>query len=251
MLRRGEFHLLKPDPSIMQTLILRGLPMGLQILVMSGAAMVMIGFVNSYGAVTAAAYTAASQVWTYIQMPAMALGAAVSSMAAQNVGAGKWDRVAMIARSGVLSGLAITGVVAGVIYLLGDLSLHIFLPPNSVALPVARHINNIVLWSFVMFSVTFALSGVVRSTGAVWPPLFILIISLFLIRVPFAEILIPRLGADAIWWSFPLGTITSSALTAMYYVLGNWRKTKVLDPPPAQGQAADGGMAPPAMAEPA
>ena len=33
------------------------------------------------------------QLWTYIQMPAMAIGAAVQRMAAQNIGAGKWDRV--------------------------------------------------------------------------------------------------------------------------------------------------------------
>jgi Na+-driven multidrug efflux pump len=184
-------------------------------------------------------------------MPAMALGAAVSSMAAQNVGAGKWERVSKIARSGVLSGLVITGLVAAAIYVLGDLSLHIFLPPDSVALPVAHHINNIVLWSFVLFSVTFALSGVVRSTGAVWPPLLILIISMFVIRVPFAEILIPRLGADAIWWSFPLGTITSSLLTAIYYVFGNWRKTQLLESLPPQGHAADVGMATPAMTVPA
>jgi len=249
MLRPGEFHLLKPDPAVLKTLVLRGLPMGLQILVMSGAAMVMIGFVNSYGAVTAAAYTAASQVWTYVQMPAMALGAAVSSMAAQNVGAQRWDRVSRIARSGVLSGLVITGAVAVGIYLLGDLILHIFLPPDSVALPVARHINNIVLWSFVLFSVTFALSGVVRSTGAVWPPLLILIIAMFLIRIPFAQILIPRIGADAIWWSFPLGTVMSSVLTGVYYLFGDWRKTRLLETAPPQGEAADVGMATPAMAE--
>ncbi|MCC2975417.1 MATE family efflux transporter [Sphingomonas sp. PL-96] len=247
MLRPGEFHLLKPDPAILKALVLRGLPMGLQILVMSGAAMVMIGFVNSYGAVTAAAYTAASQVWTYIQMPAMAVGAAVSSMAAQNVGAQKWDRVGKIARSGVLSGLVITGLVAAIIYPLGDLTLHIFLPPDSPALPVAGHINTIVLWSFVLFSVTFALSGVVRSTGAVWPPLLILIVAMFLIRIPFAELLIPRLGADAIWWSFPLGTITSSILTALYYRYGNWRKTRLIAPERPQGNSADAGMATPAV----
>ncbi|RZM24201.1 MAG: MATE family efflux transporter, partial [Sphingomonas sp.] len=250
MLRPGEFHLLKPDRGILKALILRGLPMGLQILVMSGAAMVMIGFVNSYGAVTAAAYTAASQVWAYIQMPAMALGAAVSSMAAQNVGAGRWDRVGQVARSGVLSGLAITGAVAAVIYLLGDLSLHIFLPPGSVALPVARHINTIVLWSFVLFSVTFALSGVVRSTGAVWPPLIILIVSMFLIRIPFAQVLIPHYGADAIWWSLPLGTIMSSVLTGLYYLFGNWRQTRLVDTARPHGAAGDSGMATPAMAEP-
>jgi putative MATE family efflux protein len=248
-LHSADLHLLKPDAAILKSLTLRGLPMGLQMLVMSGSAMVMIGFVNSYGAVTAAAYTAASQVWTYVQMPAMALGAAVSSMAAQNVGARKWDRVDKVARSGVLSGLVVTGLVAAVIYLMGDLTLHVFLPSDSAALPLARHINDRVLWGFVLFSISFALSGVVRATGAVWPPLIILAISLYAIRIPFAALLIPRIGADAIWWSFPLGTITSTLLTGAYYLRGGWRSSRMVDGPRPAGSAADAGMAAPCVTE--
>ena len=248
MLRWDELHLLKPDLTISRSLLLRGLPMGVQMLVMSGAAMVMIGFVNSYGALTAAAYTAASQVWTYVQMPAMALGASISSMAAQNIGAGRWDRVGKIAISGVLSTLVVTGSIAALIYLAGDLTLHIFLPSGSPAMPIARHINQEVLWSLVLFSITFALSGIVRSTGAVIAPLVILIVSMWLIRIPFAMALIPRWGADAIWWSFPLGTIVSSAMTALYYRFGGWRKLRMikLESEPG-GEAPDGGVGAPVM----
>jgi Na+-driven multidrug efflux pump len=39
----------------------------------------------------------------------MAIGAAVSAMAAQNIGAGRWDRVDQIMRSGVMVNLALTG----------------------------------------------------------------------------------------------------------------------------------------------
>ncbi len=248
MLRWRELHLLKPDLHIAKALVLRGMPMGAQMLVMSGGAMVMIGFVNAYGAVTAAAFTAASQVWTYVQMPGMALGASISSMAAQNIGADRWDRVSKIAVSGVITSLVITGGIAALIYLAGDLTLHLFLPSASEAMPIARHINHTVLWSLALFSVTFALSGIVRSTGAVLAPLGILIISMWLIRVPFAKLLIPYWGADAIWWSFPLGTITSSALTALYYQFGNWRSLRMLrTESEASGQAPDAGMGLPAM----
>jgi Na+-driven multidrug efflux pump len=227
----------------------RGLPMGLQMLVMSGAALVMIGFVNSYGAVTAAAFTSASQVWTYVQLPAMALGAAVSSMAAQNVGAGAWDRVARVARSGTLAGLAVTGLIAAVVYALGDVTLQAFLPPGSEALPVAHHINAMVLWGFVLFSITFILAGVVRATGAVWAPLVILVLSMYVVRLPFAILLRDRLGADAIWWSFPVGAIASAVLMSAYYLRGGWKTSRMLDPPHAAGSAADAGLAPPAVVE--
>ena len=248
MLTWRDLPLLKPDFAISSQLLLRGLPMGLQMFVMSGAAMVMIGFVNSFGAVTAAAYTAASQVWTYVQMPGMALGASISSMAAQNIGADRWDRVSKIALSGVLCSLVITGSIALLIYLAGDLTLHIFLPGSSAAMPIARHINQCVLWSLALFSISFALGGIVRSTGAVIPPLVILAVSVVAIRIPFAAFLIPRWGPDAIWWSYPLGTIASSALTFLYYRFGGWRKLRMLkfESEPA-GETADTGIAAPVM----
>jgi Na+-driven multidrug efflux pump len=157
--------------------------------------------------------------------------------------------VGQIARSGVVSGVIITGAIAAIIYLLGDATLHIFLPPDSEALPVARHINDTVLWSFVLFTVTFALSGVVRATGTVWPPLVILIISMFAIRIPFAWLLTPRFGADAIWWSFPLGTITASVLTSLYYKLGHWKGTQLVEQLDTSSHTADTGMATPAVSE--
>ena len=73
-----------------------------------------IGLVNRHGVDTTAAFTVSAQLWAYIQMPAMAIGAAVSAMAAQNIGAGRWDRVDRITRSGLLSNLVLTGAMVGV-----------------------------------------------------------------------------------------------------------------------------------------
>ena len=209
----------------------------------------MLRFVNAFGAVTSAAYVGAVQVWNYIQMPGMAMGMAISSMAGQNVGAGQWARVDRIALIGLGLSLAVTGTAAAIIYLLGPIPLYIFLPVGSPTIPVALEIDRTVLWAFVIFNATFALGGIVRSTGAVWPPLIILIISMFLIRVPFAYFMIPYFHQEAIWWSFPLGTLTSSALTALYFRYGGWRKVRMLHHMP-EGEEADGGAGVP-MTEPA
>lgn len=246
MLRRTDLSLLKPDMAILRSLVTRGLPMGIQMLVMSGAAVVMISLVNRYGALTSAAYSISAIIWSYLQMPTMAVGASVSAMAAQNVGAGKWDRVAAVARSGVISGLLITGAIAVLLYVFNNQVLGILLPSRSPAIALAKHINETVLWGFVLFSITFSLSGVVRSTGAVWWPLIILSVSMLAIRIPFATLLMPRYGADAIWWSFPLGTIASAVMTSLYYKYGGWRRTRMLRDE-AQAQTADTGLNAPAM----
>ncbi len=87
-LRGAELGYIRPDPALLRTILVKGVPMGLQMLVVSTSALAMIGLVNRYGTSTTAAYGAANQLWTYVQMPAMAVGAAVSAMAAQNIGAG-------------------------------------------------------------------------------------------------------------------------------------------------------------------
>ena len=94
----------------------------------------MITLVNRFGIDTTAAFGAAMQIWNYIQMPAFAVGMGISAMTAQNVGAGKWDRVTRIAGVGVLYSVMLTGSIVLVIELLDTQMLGLFLPAGSAAL---------------------------------------------------------------------------------------------------------------------
>lgn len=239
-LRGADLRYLKPDPEIVRTLILKGLPMGLQMAVVSISALVMMAMINGYGASTAAAYGVAFQLWVYLQMPAMAIGAGVSSFAAQNVGAQRWDRVDATARAGITINVALTGALVVALYLLDPFIVPAFLPGEPEAIAVAERINTIGAWAFVAFGVTFVLFGVVRATGAVTPPLLILIVSLFGVRIGFANAFQPLLGADAIWWSFPVSMMTSMLLAMAYYRWGGWRGSRMAPPRAAPDDGAPG-----------
>lgn len=227
LLRPSEWRLLRPDAEIVGLLATKGLPMGLQMMVITGIAVAMIRLINPYGVHVVAAYGAASQLWTYIQMPALGIAAAVAAMAAQNVGADRWDRIASINRTGVLFGLVITLVGVVLVFALQDTILTAFLPNDESAVEQAEHINSIVLWAFVLLSTTLVMFGTVRSTGAVLAPLAILTTSLWIVRLPFAIYGQRWLGAEAIWWSFPIGAVISVALAVLYYRFGKWRDAKL------------------------
>lgn len=232
-LRGRDVALLRFDWTIIRTLVTKGLPMGLQMIVISANGVAMITLVNRFGSDTTAAYGAAWQLWNYVQMPAFALGAAVSSMAAQNVGAGRWDRVGRIAGAGVLFNLLLTGCVVALIDALNAHALGLFLPAGP-ALEIARHLNVIGSPSFVFFGISMVLFGVVRATGAVVPPLLSLFFALWLVRLPFASLLLPVWGADAIWWSFPLSAIIAASLAIAYYRWGGWRRARMTRAEPAR-----------------
>ena len=221
---------LRPDWSLLKSLIGKGTPMGLQMLVISGSAVVLLSLVNSFGTATSAAYGATAQLWAYLQMPAMAVGAACSTMAAQNVGARLWDRVDGTARAGIWLNVGMTGALVAGLYLVDRAALGLFLPAGSASIDIAVHINRVVSWGFIPFGVMMVLFGVVRSTGAVMPPLIILFIALAVVRLPFAELLMGRWGADAIWWSLILGFVVSMLLTLGYYRYGGWRNARMMEP---------------------
>ncbi|WNO55172.1 MATE family efflux transporter [Stakelama saccharophila] len=223
-LRGREWRYLIPDPALIRTILTKGLPMGTQMIVMSTAGLTMVGLVNREGVETVAAYGVTQQVWTYIQMPALAIGAAVSAMAAQNIGAGRWDRVGRITRSGVLTNLALTGAMVALITLFDRPVLGIFLTGDSPALPIAEHVSLVASWGFILFGVTMVLFSTVRANGAVMAPLGILFVALYPVRIGFAYALLPSWGADALWWSFPLGSAATMVMAIFYYRFGKWRE---------------------------
>jgi len=236
-----ELGYLRPDPAILRQVIGKGVPMGLQMIVISASAIILMGLVNAYGSRTAAAYGVAAQLWTYVQMPALAIGAAVSSMAAQNVGAGRWDRIGRITGAGIGFNLLLTGALVALLYAADRVLLGWFLPTDPAALELAVHINALGVWSFLLFGITIVLFGTMRATGAVVPPLLILAASLLGVRVAFAYGLRDALGADAIWWSFSAASATSLLLAGLYYRSGRWRAARPDPLRPAAGEAPDTG----------
>jgi Na+-driven multidrug efflux pump len=198
--------------------------MGAQMLVMSGSGVIMVGLVNHEGLVTTAAYAAAMQLFTYIQMPAMAIGGAVSAMAAQFIGARKWHQLDGVTRSGIIVNFIMTGVLTGILLLLDKPALTLFLGSGSDAVPVGEHIQRVASWNFVLFGVTMVYSATMRAGGAVIIPLIIITVSLYPVRLGFYWLTYHQLGPDAIWYSFPVGAAASLVLGWWFYHYSDWRK---------------------------
>ena len=235
-LRGDELRLLWPDWAHLKPVLTIGLPMGLSMVVMSVSALVMTGLINREGVDTIAAYNAANQLWSYIQMPAFAVASAVSAMAAQNIGAGRWDRIGQMARTGVLVNVAMTGVLVTAMLLAGHFLLGLFLPHGSNAIAIGEHINLLIGWTFIPMGISMVMTSIVRANGAVVVPLAILVFSVIIVRMSVGFGLYPHYGSDAIWWSFMASGSASAIMAVAYYFQGGWRKNRAaaLVPQPAE-----------------
>jgi Na+-driven multidrug efflux pump len=107
--------------------------------------------------------------------------------------------------------------------------LVLFLGPDSAAVPLARHIQLLAVWSFMLFGVTMVYSATMRAGGAVWAPLMIIAIALYPVRLGFYWLTYDWLGADAIWLSFTVGSVAGLVLGWWFYRYSNWRRHAIAE----------------------
>ena len=222
-LRGSELRFLRPNAEELRYLLTKGFPMGAQILVSAAAGLIMVGLVNREGVMPTAAYGTSLQLWNYIQMPAIAIGSAITAMVAQNIGAGQHERVSRITWAGIGLNTAVTAVVTTLILLFDRPVLELFLGSGSAAVPLARHIQFIVTWSFLLMGVMMVLFATMRAYGAVYAPLVIMFVALYPGRIGFYTLAYPHIGQEAVWWSFPVGSVISAVTAVLYYRYGPWR----------------------------
>lgn len=221
-LRWGELIIKREDWARVRELLRQGGPMAMENVWNSALALMMMALVNEFGSNVTAAYGAVLQVWGYLMLPAAALSVAGTSMAAQSVGASRWDRVRAVTRVSVAYSLTSTAGFLLVLEALDRRAFELFLPVRSPALAMASEINRDAGWSCVAFAGYVALLGIPRAAGAVWGPLAISTITLGA-RLPVAEVLLDAWKAQAVWWSILVSGIIAAVAAAIYYLYAPWR----------------------------
>lgn len=214
-----ELNFLRMDWIRVMALIRDGGPMAAQALWPSAERMLMISLVNRFGADVTAAYGAVVQLWNLIMMPGAALGVAITAIVAQNMGAGRWDRVRSATRFGLMQGVLATVVLVALVETLSAPICGIFLPAGSPALAFAAQINREATWSLVPLGGYMVWVGVLRAMGSVWAPLGISGLVLA-VRFPVTAALLGRWQTHAIWWSFPASAAATAVLAALHAYWG-------------------------------
>ena len=232
-LRGHEWTYLRPHLALLGVIVRKGGAMGLQMIVVSSSAVLMMSLANRYGVATVAAYGVTQQLWIYVALPATALSIAVSAMVAQNIGAGHWGRVSRITRAGLWGNLIATGALVLLLTLADRPLASLFLGAHSPSVPIAGHIQLIASWGFIFYGAALILFGTVRANGEVIWPLIIMAVSMYGVRVGMGFGLQRWLGADAIWLSFSTGMTATALMATILYLRGGWRQRGMMARLPA------------------
>ncbi|PAF34503.1 MATE family efflux transporter [Terribacillus saccharophilus] len=203
-----------------------GIPSGLQMMVIYAGVTAIMSVVNSFGGSVVAGFGASQRIDSLITLPAMALGTAVNSMAGQNIGIGRWDRVKEIAKYGALFNLAIMLVIAVLVFLLAEPLTSLFIDEKS-AVSFGTDYLKIIAFFYPFIGLNFILNGIVRSSGAMYQVLILNILSFWLLRYPLTYICSAFVGENGIALGMGISFILSSIFSFSYYKWGKWDKKEL------------------------
>lgn len=205
-----------------------GIPAGLQMSVISAGVMAIMSVVASFGPAVVAGYGAAQRLDSLIMLPAQALGTAVNSMAGQNIGAGKWDRVQKITRYSFLSNLVVMFFLALLIFLFAEHGVRLFIQEPEAARFGTEYLKMIAFF-YPFLGINFVLNGTVRAAGAMFQVLVLNVVSFWVLRYPVTYLFANYFGEKGIALGIGASFIISSLLAFLYYKYGNWKTIKVFE----------------------
>ena len=185
---------------------------------------VIQGVINSFGSGVMAGYSASVKLNNLVITSLTTLGNGISNFTAQNIGAGKMERV----RSGFKAGLKLVWMLClpiVALYLLGGRMLvNIFMnEPSEAAMASGVQFLRIVSPFYFVVSCKLVSDGVLRGAGLMKEFMAATFTDLIL-RVGLAIALSRALGAVGVWCAWPIGWSIAMVMSVIFYRRGPWEK---------------------------
>lgn len=201
------------------------LPSILQQSTISIGMMLVQSVVNSFGAQVLAGFSATMRVESICIVPMSAMGNVMSSYTAQNIGAGKLERV----KQGYHTGYGIVAVFAVILCLVVELAYRplvlLFLGEDASAAAYQTGVGYLqfIGWFFVFIGIKMITDGLLR--GAVDMVMFTVANMVNLgIRVFASMLFAPHFGVAVVWIVVPIGWIANYLISFAEYRTGKWAK---------------------------
>jgi putative MATE family efflux protein len=214
------------DREIFRQSVRIGLPTGIQQTFVALGGLALMGIVNTFGTNVIAGFSVANRIDALATIPAMSFSQALSTFVGQNIGANKLYRIRTGLRSTIKMSGAITIATTIIIVIWGHLIVSLFTKDPQVV-RIGDQYLTIVSIFYILFTMMFIYTGIMRGAGDTLIPMFFSLISLWLIRIPLAYFLSKRIGSEGLWWAIPAGWFIGLSLAFLYYKTGRW-KTKTV-----------------------
>lgn len=215
------------DTRLLKQIVMIAIPSTLQQSFISIGNIMIQSIINGFGAPVMAGYSAAVKLNNLVITSFTTLANGISNYTAQNLGAGKLDRV----KQGFGVGVKLVWMLSLPLFLLyffgGNLVLKFFMDnPSELAMHTGMIYLKILSPFYFVVSAKLVADGILRGAGmmkkfmvATFTDLILRVILAFC----FSKTM---LGATGIWCAWPIGWCIATVLSIGFYYNGPWKGTK-------------------------
>lgn len=195
------------------------IPSTLQQSFISVGNIVIQGVINSFGSSVTAGYSAAIKLNNLVVTSFSTIGNGISNYTAQNLGAGKTERIKQGFGAGLLFVTTLAIPFCLIYFFCGRSLVRFFLDvPTSAAIGIGYSFIRIVSPFYIIIPMKFVADGILRGAGHMSQFMISTFVDL-IIRVVLSFILSARFGYTGIWMSWPVGWIIATAMSVIFYYI--------------------------------
>lgn len=221
----------KFDKDILREILRVGLPASIGQTGASIGFMVLNGFIVSYGTATMAAFGMVNRVTSLVMQPAMGVGAALTAVVGQNLGAGQLDRATEGFNKASKIALYI-GIIGGVlIFVFNKQIVHFFIQSKDEPEVIIQSITYMKYLAFSMplMGIFSVFQGIFQGSGNTKYSMTMEIGRLWLVRIPM--ILIFKnyfdFGTSGIWFSMSFSNLLVCLYGLWIYRRHGWKRKTI------------------------
>ncbi|MFY1636859.1 MATE family efflux transporter [Solwaraspora sp. WMMB335] len=177
-----------------------GFPLATQHIILALGIMVLVWIIERYGEVVMAAFTIVSRIEAFTAILFLSFSGAMTTFAAQNLGAGDTDRArrALLQTLGLTVGLT---VAFSAVVLVAHRPIVAVFTDDQAAREIAGQYLLIIYPFFALYTVMVVLHGYLNGARRTTVPLICTILAFGLVQLPFAYLLSRPFGIQAVMWA--------------------------------------------------
>ncbi len=185
--------------------------------------------VNRFGSSALAGYSAGTRLESLCIVPMIATGNAMSTFTAQNLGAGRPERVRQGYRAayGIIIGFGVLLIAVSQLFYAPILSAFVEQGESAVAFETGTAYFRFIGFFFSFLGFKAITDGILRGAGDIKIYMLANLINLA-IRVAVAQLCSPIWGIELIWYAVPMGWAANYLISYLWYRTGNWKRRNLL-----------------------
>lgn len=185
--------------------------------------LIITRLISSFGDAASATVAIVNRVESLFIMPIGALGNAVMTMSAQNIGANKFDRIKEIFKNGIVIGIIISSVMSIFSIVNPHLLINMFTKDLEVFEYSKSYIYTI-MPIFIFYSIMFVCNGVINGAGKTIVIMIFSTSTTLILRTILAYALSEKFALVGIWASMGICYIINTLFSLYYYKSNKWQK---------------------------